>query len=373
MSYIHSMRTGVPKFCYTQKEYYEIFSPHFNNRLNKLFLKILEGSQIKKRHFSTDLHTAIDLTKNRRVKDKFDLWKTVSTEFYTKLLTDLLNSTQLDTQEIEGICMSTTTGFVMPNLDLMLMDKFELKKDIMRMPFFGFGCSGGISAINRVHDYLNLYPQKAIIVCVGETLSTQCELGDSASNIVTNSLFGDGFSVLLMVGKEHRLAATAQVEIMESAAHVFSDSGYAASQWMTDSGVKSYVDYKLPALLKRFAAQPVSGLFQKTDYQLPDVDYFICHAGGPKVMEAFGDSLNIPAEKLETSLEVFRNFGNQSSVSVLSALEKTLIDNKKPGIGYMMALGPGITLEHLVCKVQPSMQAAESSIHEKILVSAEIV
>ena len=70
-------------------------------------------------------------------------------------------------------------------------------------------------------------------------------------------------------------------------------------------------------------------------------------------MEAFGDALGLRDDALETTLETYRDYGNQSSVSVLTALQHTLEQNDEVGLGYMMGLGPGIHMEYGLCKVTP--------------------
>jgi len=62
------------------------------------------------------------------------------------------------------------------------------------------------------------------------------------------------------------------------------------------------------------------------DHQLnfKDLSFFISHPGGPKVLQALEESLDIPADDLALSYKSLAEHGNMSSVSVLNVLEQHL-------------------------------------------------
>ncbi len=356
MAFIHSIKTSVPKYTVSQLEFYEAVSPRTPERFHKIFKKILDGSQIRKRHFSAPLDEMIDMTEKKRVADKFALWKEASMEHYTSIGEQLLLESGLKGNEIDMICTCTTSGFITPDPTVLLIDKLNLKRNIKRYPIFGYGCSGGAASINRVKEYLDGHPTEAALVFVGETLSNQYENIDSVSVIVANSIFGDGFAGLLMVGKDHRLAEESQVELYNAESHVFPDCNFAVGQWMEDDGVHTHVDAKLPSILEQGLRGPMDTMFESMNTSISDVDYWVCHAGGPKVVNTFKELMGLDDKDVESTLETYRDFGNQSSVSVLTSLERTLNKVDKEGIGYIMGLGPGIHLAYALCKIYPKKQ-----------------
>ena len=46
--------------------------------------------------------------------------------------------------EIGGIVAVNTTGISTPTLDVDLINEFNFKNDIKRLPIFGYGCAGGV-------------------------------------------------------------------------------------------------------------------------------------------------------------------------------------------------------------------------------------
>ncbi len=75
-------------------------------------------------------------------------------------------------------------------------------------------------------------------------------------------------------------------------------------------------------------------------------NHVIAHPGGPKVLKALEEALNLPSEKVKHTWESLNTHGNMSSVSVLEVLKRTL-DSKIDGNGYALttALGPAFCSE----------------------------
>ena len=77
------------------------------------------------------------------------------------------------------------------------------------------------------------------------------------------------------------------------------------------------------------------------------VTHFVCHSGGPKVLEAFEAALGVPRTALQRSWDSLNSAGNLSSASVLFVLADLLADGEaRPGeYGLLLAMGPGFCSE----------------------------
>ncbi|GAA3327300.1 hypothetical protein GCM10020331_066690 [Ectobacillus funiculus] len=65
-----------------------------------------------------------------------------------------------------------------------------------------------------------------------------------------------------------------------------------------------------------------------------------------KVLEAYQEALDMPSQKTETSLNVLKENGNMSSVTVFYVLERYMRRVRQTGeIGMIAALGPGFSSE----------------------------
>jgi alkylresorcinol/alkylpyrone synthase len=79
---------------------------------------------------------------------------------------------------------------------------------------------------------------------------------------------------------------------------------------------------------------------------LGDIDRFVCHPGGPKVIDALEDAFGLGRETLSDARAVLREYGNMSAASVLFVLERAL--EQAWDRALVTALGPGFTAGFLV-------------------------
>lgn len=83
-----------------------------------------------------------------------------------------------------------------------------------------------------------------------------------------------------------------------------------------------------------------------------DIHTWILHPGGPKVLLAAADALDLPASRLATSWDCLRRVGNLSSASVLMVLD-TIARQRRPPAGswsVLAAMGPGFCAELLLLR-----------------------
>jgi len=77
-----------------------------------------------------------------------------------------------------------------------------------------------------------------------------------------------------------------------------------------------------------------------------DVGAWICHPGGPRVIDAVQRALKLADEAVSQSREALAEAGNMSSASVLHILERVGDAGVAPGtFGLMIGLGPGVSAE----------------------------
>ncbi|NEE22279.1 type III polyketide synthase, partial [Streptomyces sp. SID7499] len=78
-----------------------------------------------------------------------------------------------------------------------------------------------------------------------------------------------------------------------------------------------------------------------------DVAHWVCHPGGPKVLETVTEVLDLPDGALDVTWRSLADVGNLSSSSVLHVLRDTIEQRRpEPGTpGLLLAMGPGFCCE----------------------------
>ena len=85
------------------------------------------------------------------------------------------------------------------------------------------------------------------------------------------------------------------------------------------------------------------------DVARADVDAWIAHPGGPRVLEAFEKGLGLSRDDLAPSWNSLDAVGNLSSSSVLHVLSDMLVQPAGTH-GVLFALGPGVTSEYVLLR-----------------------
>ena len=91
----------------------------------------------------------------------------------------------------------------------------------------------------------------------------------------------------------------------------------------------------------------VDAFLEESGLGLGDIESFVCHPGGPKVLEAFEQALERPRDAFELTWKSLARVGNLSSASVLMVLGDTLAERRPPrgSYGLMISMGPGFCAE----------------------------
>jgi alkylresorcinol/alkylpyrone synthase len=255
---------------------------------------------------------------------------------------DALAKARLAPAEIDTVVVVTTTGIATPSLDAMLIGRLGLRADVRRLPIFGLGCAGGVLGLARAAELARAAPESRVLFLVVELCTLSFRKDDlSKSNIVATALFGDGAAAAVLACRGVGPALGAAGE------YTWPDSLDIMGWEMAEDGLKAVFSRDIPALVRRHM-RDVSGAFlDRHGLTLGDIDRFVCHPGGAKVVAALEEAFRLPAGALADARAVLGDYGNMSAASVLFVLERALSADA-PGRWLMTSLGPGFTAGFLV-------------------------
>lgn len=254
-----------------------------------------------------------------------------------------LDDAGVTARDIDYLFFTTVTGVGAPSLDVELSQAMGFRSDVKRIPSFGLGCVAGAAGIARVADLLRGDPDALAVLVSLELCSLTIQWHDvSMANIVGTGLFGDGASALVFAG-EHR-PAKPLMTIIGSRSALYPDSTETIGWNIGSYGLRLMLTPAVPELIDRHLASDVDALLAAHGWGRGDVDEWIAHPGGPRVLEAFSDALDLVPGDLSTSWEVLADMGNLSSSAVLHVLARHA--HHPPGHrGVLFALGPGVSVE----------------------------
>ncbi len=279
-----------------------------------------------------------------------DAWIVAATELGEQAVTQALARAGLTVQDVDALFFSTVTGVASPSIDALLVNRLRLRRDLRRVPMFGLGCVAGAAAVARAADFVRGRPGGVALVLTIELCSLTMQRKDrSVANLIASGLFGDGAACAVVVGEER---AAIGPRIVDTRSVFYPDTEAVMGWRISEQGFSLVLSPAVPAVAREHLGPDVDRFL--ADHQLTrrDITSWVCHPGGPKVLEAARDSLGITDDDLALAWESLRTAGNLSSASVLLILEQTLLTRRPaPGAhGVMLAMGPGFCSELLLLR-----------------------
>lgn len=293
-------------------------------------------------------HLALPLEDYGRLADFTDwnaAWLRCATDLGARAIADALARAGLAAEDVDAIFSSTVTGVCSPSLDARLHNRMGFRPDLKRVPLFGLGCVAGAAAVSRAADYVRAFPRAVALVLTVELCSLTLQRDDlSVANLISAGLFGDGASAAIVVGRE-RAAAGPAVAATRS---VFYPDTEEVMGWDVGShGFRIVLSSAVPAIARERLPGDVDAFLAAQGLRRGDVGTWVCHPGGPRVLQALEEGLSLHGGELALSWEHLRRAGNLSSASVLLILRDTM-DRRRPpegSHGLLLAMGPGFCSE----------------------------
>jgi alkylresorcinol/alkylpyrone synthase len=270
--------------------------------------------------------------------------------------------------DLDLLIVTSVTGVAVPSIDALLMPRLGLRADLKRLPVFGLGCVAGAAGLARLHDYLLGWPGHAAALLAVELCSMSLPLASvTTADLVASALFGDGAVALVATGTRaprrprHRPSRQAGISqtpegtprpprlprVVATRSEVYPDSEDALGWRLGPDGFRIVLTAELSEVVERRLSGSVTGFLAGHGLTIDDITTWICHPGGPKVLDAAQRALKLPADALASSRRSLAQAGNMSSASVLHILELAVADDAPaPGsFGMMIGLGPGVSAE----------------------------
>jgi len=249
--------------------------------------------------------------------------------------------------DIEKIVVVSTTGIATPSLDAMLIERMSLRSTVQRLPIFGLGCAGGAIGLARAATQAASETGKTVLFLVVELCALSFRRDDwSKSNIVATALFGDGAAAALLSTDGQGPAMVASGE------HTWPGSLDVMGWEVADEGLKAIFSRDIPNLVTAQLRDVASEFLARHNLGIDDIECFVCHPGGAKVITALEHAFGLPEGALVEARAVLRDYGNMSAATVIFVLERILAKAQATGQPWeralMTALGPGFTAGFLL-------------------------
>lgn len=356
---ISAIGTAVPKYKINQKELALNISELMclDSKTSRVLNAMLRFSGIESRYSVLSDFSSIDANKFYEIgnspttSERMEVYLKEAYKLAIQSIEDCAvnyeksNNRPLDFAEITDLIIVSCTGMYSPGIELEIIKRFNLKKDINKTLIQFMGCCAAFNGLKTADAFCNLASnRKCLLVCIElSTIHFQYENNDD--NLRANVLFSDGASCAFIETSDSNRKSLKMQNFNSLYVYEASED---MSWKITNNGFKMKLSETIPDLITANMDDFLT-LFKGLDsekYQLA------IHPGGVKILQAVEKYFNITPDKIKYSYEVLKKYGNMSSATILFVLKEILYskDNVNEDI-FACAFGPGITFEGAVFKL----------------------
>jgi len=310
------------------------------------YLPVFAHAQIDRRYFAAPPEWFLTPHSFKECNDHF---VRVALALSEEVSRTCLDQAGLAPEQIDHVIVVSTTGIAAPSLDARLINRMGMGPHTRRTPIWGLGCAGGIGGLSRAYEYARAFPdQRVLLVCV-EICSATFQWDDlTTRNLIATSLFADGASAVVVAGDAVAQPPAARpLDILATQSTLWSDTLEVMGWDTVDSGFRVVFSPRIPGIVQMLMRDNIAELLAPHGLGLDDIDHWVLHPGGAKVITAYESALGIDPERLTHTRQVLRDYGNMSSATVFFVLEQFMRAGAPgPGeYGVLAVLGPGFSCE----------------------------
>eukprot|EP01133_Synstelium_polycarpum_P017888 gene17888-21338_t len=351
--FILGMGTAVPSEPYSQKDLANAMSKDFSDdpKVVAKVCKIFEQSHIATRCLARNpLEDATSLKRrasetisdvNKVFMDRAPL---MSAEACEHALSDWGGSRS----DITHIVSVSSTGVIVPDINFLMIQTLGLNPDVERISINFMGCLAGLSSLRAATSVAAHHPRNRVLVVCTEICSTHFTTRPGMDQIVASSIFADG-SAAYVLGCNPTIYETPLYEVLgamnRSVPGTASTMTWDISTSGWDLGLDASIPHHIGSGIEPFVKQLIDKMRNQTQTMAVKDYEFLIHTGGKAILMSIENALGIDPQQNKHSWEIYENYGNMSSASVLFVMDKARRDKQLPQYSVSLAFGPGLAFE----------------------------
>jgi alkylresorcinol/alkylpyrone synthase len=332
-----SLATAVPPNVFLQKDVLAAAWDVFGPRLPQFetLSSIFSNTGIVKRHGVKPFDWYLE---RRGWPERTKAFLEGAEALFVDAAEKALANAQLSARDIDTIVTVCSTGIATPSLEARIAGRMGFRSDVTRVPVFGLGCAGGVSGLSIAARLAQARPGTNVLLVAVELCSLAVRLDElTKANIVATSLFGDGAAAIIL-----RAGDGGATTIEHTGEHLWPDT-LGIMGWNVDpEGFGVIFQRTIPNFVTEHLNPAVTRILAGMGLTMADIDRFVCHPGGARVIDALETALVLHQGTLGHERQVIADCGNMSAPTVLFVLERARNEGLPPR-SLLTALGPGFT------------------------------
>lgn len=344
---LSGLGTALPKHRLAQADALAVMRTQFQERFPDFerLVPVFQNAGIENRATAMPLDWYLQ---PRGLAERNSAYLEVATQLFIEATKNALAAAKISAAEVDTVLTISSSGIATPTLEARASEELGFRPTVLRVPVFGLGCAGGVSGLALGVQLARANPGSVVLVIAVELCSLWFHQDTlTKANIVASALFGDGAAAVVLTTAK----AGDRTIVGSGVQHTWPSSLDIMGWEVGNDGLEVVFDRDIPPFVRRQITPVVNDFLQKLNLTRDSVMRFGFHPGGTKVLEALEAALALNPGSLDIERDVLKDHGNMSAPTVLFVL-KRLLENAKPGIYLMSALGPGFTAAAIPVTVQ---------------------
>jgi alkylresorcinol/alkylpyrone synthase len=251
-----------------------------------------------------------------------------------------LSEAGLTASEIDGLVISTCTGYLCPGLTSYVVERLGLRANVLAFDLVGQGCGAALPNWQLADALLTARCKNVLSICV-EVCSAAMYLDNDPGVLISGCLFGDGAGAAVLSRSPHPQRRSLE---WKSSASLINPAERGALMFETRNGLlRNVLTRPVPRLAAEHAEQVLHSVLDAARLEPADISAWIMHAGGRDVLDALQCRLQLAPVDLRYSAAMLHQHGNMSSAFVYFVLKAALEDDAESGWWWMSAFGAGFS------------------------------
>jgi alkylresorcinol/alkylpyrone synthase len=250
--------------------------------------------------------------------------------------------------DLADVCTVVTASLYSlggPTLAHRLIEHFRMDPATDKYHIVGVGCASAVPLIRLVSQSLHDNPGKKGLIVAAESMSgllMHSLPDDERAKTVGSAIFGDGCAAMVIENG----SSTSGPVVVASKVHQIEGTLEAVRMELSDDDSYLHLARELPDLAAAGLAELVDDFLEPLDLTRDEIEHWVVHPGGRRILECVREALGLTREQLEASYHVLAHRGNVGTPSIFYVLSETVrMRDPRPGDrALMVTVGPGITV-----------------------------
>ncbi len=342
---IAATATAVPPHLITRDDVKYYMGRVFDipDRKLEAMMTVVDNAQVHKRHSIFPIEYTVEPRPLSKTNEEY---QEHAIALGRRAAEECLAKAGVAPAEVDLIITVSCTGYMIPSLDVHLLNLMGFRNNIRRLPITELGCVAGAIALSRARDFLCGAPGKTVLIVAVELPSLTFQRKDlSQGNLISAVLFGDGAAAALLTNRP-----SSGPRILDSESFTLPGSMDALGFDLRDTGFHIVLSKELPQLVRDKIKELVENFLGRNNLTPQEMAAYLLHPGGQKLLVCIEEELGLQRCHTKFSWDVLRDYGNISSATILFILQEWLTKKQmNPGdYGLVAGFGPGFSSEFLL-------------------------